>query len=127
MAVHAQVETAESVARQAVTAALENNGVRIVVFHDARNDRLEDRLVGSIIYAVSEGAVDCVIFALADADISELTGTGEILAVLVKRHRHDSIRRVESLLDTISVVYVDIDIQDALVESQQLEDTEDDV
>lgn len=64
---------------------------------------------------------------LANADISKLASAGEVFAVLVERNSHDSIGGVESFLDTITVVDVDVDVEDALVEPQELEDAEDDV
>lgn len=55
---------------------------------------------------------------------SEITRSREVLAVLVERHRHDPIRRVERLLDAVAVVNVDVDVKNALVVLEQLEDTE---
>lgn len=65
--------------------------------------------------------------ALADADIAKLTGAGKVLAVLVERYSHDPVGRVKSLLDTITVMDIDVDIEDALVEAQQFEDAQNNV
>jgi hypothetical protein len=40
---------------------------------------------------------------------------------------HDAIGRVKGFFHTIAVVDVDIDVEDAFVEAQEFEDTEDDV
>lgn len=45
----------------------------------------------------------------------------------MERHGHDSVGRVESLLDTVPVMNVDVDVQYSLVILEQLEDPEDDV
>ena len=45
----------------------------------------------------------------------------------MKRHRHDAICDVERLLDAVTVVDIDVDVQDAGVVLEQLEDGEDDV
>ncbi|KAJ8576738.1 hypothetical protein ON010_g2470 [Phytophthora cinnamomi] len=58
------------------------------------------------------------------ADILEVARSGEELAVLVERARHDTVRRVEGLLHTVAVVDVNIDVQDALVSLEQLQDAE---
>jgi hypothetical protein len=65
--------------------------------------------------------------ALADTDIAELTGTREVLAVLVERNRHDTISRVEGLFDAIAVVNINIDIKNTLLETQQLKDSENNI
>jgi hypothetical protein len=46
---------------------------------------------------------------------------------LWKGNRHDAIGGVESLLDAVSVVDVDVDVEHALVRLEELEDREDDV
>jgi hypothetical protein len=45
----------------------------------------------------------------------------------VERAGHDPIGGVERLLDAVTVVDVDIDVENALVVSQKLENPEDDV
>jgi hypothetical protein len=117
VSVHAQVKATQTVTRQTVTAALKNNGIGVIVFHDIRYDGLEDGLVGGVVNAVSEREVDCVVLALANTNVSQFAGAGEVFSVLVERNSHDSVGSVEGLLDTISVVDVDVDVEDSLVES----------
>ena len=45
---------------------------------------------------------------------SEISGAGEVLAVLVEGDGHDPVGGVEGLFDAIAVVNVDIDVQHAL-------------
>lgn len=127
MAGHTEIEATETVTRQTVTTTLKNHGVRVVEFHDARDDRFEDGLVRGVVDSVTEREVDGVVLALADTNVTKLTGSREILAILVERDRHDSVGGIEGLLDTITVVNIDIDVEDALVEAQELEDTENDI
>ena len=49
----------------------------------------------------------------------EVASTGEVLAVLVEGHGHDAVSRVDRLLDAVAVVNVNIDVQHALVISEQ--------
>lgn len=65
--------------------------------------------------------------ALADTDIAKFTGARKVLAVLVERYSHDPVGRVKGLLHTITVMNIDVDIEDALVETQKFENAENDV
>ena len=49
----------------------------------------------------------------------EVASTGEVLAVLVEGHGHDAVSRVEGLLNAVAVVNVNVDVQHALVISEQ--------
>lgn len=51
----------------------------------------------------------------------------EKVSVLMKATRHDPIARIERLLDSISVMNIDINIKHARVRAQELEDAEYDV
>jgi hypothetical protein len=127
VACHTQVEAAQSVTRQAVSAALKYDGFRAVVGHDGLDGRLENVLVGLIGDSVAQREVDGVVLARAYTDIAELTGAGEVLAVFVERDGHDTVGCVEGLFDTIAVVHVDIDVQNALLVAKQLDNTKDNV
>lgn len=94
---------------------MEHDGFGAVVVHDGFDDWFEDVFVGPVVNAIAEGEIDGVVFALADTDIAELTGTREIFAVFVKRHGHDSVCGVESFFNAVTVVDVDVDVQDALL------------
>jgi hypothetical protein len=125
--VHTQIEATESIARQTVTTALENNSLGLVVLHDILNDRLEDGLVGHIGDTISKRKVDSIVFSLSNTSVSKFTSAGEVLSVLVERNRHDTVGGVESLLDTITMMHVNIDVKDPLFESKEFENTEDNV
>lgn len=127
MAVHAQIEASKPVAGETVASALEHDGFWAVVGHDRLDDWLEDVAVGLIGYAVAQREVDRVILAGANTNVTQFTSTGEVLAILMEGHSHDTIGRVESLLDTISMVHVDVDVQNALLVPQKLDDAEDNV
>jgi len=51
------------------------------------------------------------------SDVSDVSGAGEEIPVLVERNGHDPVRRVERLLDAITVVDVYIDVKHPAVES----------
>lgn len=127
MAAHAQIEAAKTITRQTVTTALEDNSLRLEVFHDGADDGLEDGAVGIVVDSIAKGEVDGIILARSDTNVAQLAGTGEVLAVLVEGYGHDAIGCVESFFDTIAVVNIDINVENALLEPQELEDSQDDI
>lgn len=127
MASHAQIEASQPVTRKRITTALQDYRSRLVVFHDPADGGLEDALVTIVVDAISEREVDRVVLSLADTNISQFASSGEVLAVLVEGDGHDSVGRVKGLLDAITVVDVNVDIEDAFVEAEEFEDAEDDV
>lgn len=120
MASHAQVEAAKSIAGQAVAPTLKYNRFRAVVVHHGFYDRLKDAFVGSVVYAVAKREVDGIVFSLADADIAELTGAGKVLAIFVEGDGHDTVSGIERFFDAVAVVNVDVDVEDALLVSEEL-------
>jgi hypothetical protein len=127
VALHTQVEAAQSITRKTVSAALENNSFRLVIVHDSLDDWLKDRLVGDIVNTIAEWEVDGVILASAYTDIAKLTSTWEILSVLVERAGHDSVGGIEGFFNTITMMNVDVNVEDALLESQELNYAEDNI
>lgn len=127
MSTHTQVEAAQTITGETVTTALQDHCLRAVPLHNTLNDRLKDALVRGVIDTIAKREVDCIMLALADTDVAELTGTREVLAILVERNRHDTISRVEGLFDAIAVVNINIDIKNTLLETQQLKDSENNI
>jgi hypothetical protein len=127
MAIHAEVKATQPVARQTVTATLQDHGLGLVVSHDVLDDGLEDGLVGLVGDTIAEWVVDSVVLTGTDADVTKFACSREVLSVLVERHSHDSVGRVEGLLDAITVVDIDVDVEDALLETEQLQDTKNNV
>ena len=56
--------------------------------------------------------------------VDQVARPGEVVAVLVKRHGHDAVGRVERLLDAITVMNVNVDVHYAGVPSEQLENAQ---
>mmetsp|Transcript_30866 Transcript_30866/g.106707 ORF Transcript_30866/g.106707 Transcript_30866/m.106707 type:complete len:392 (+) Transcript_30866:254-1429(+) len=122
-----QVEAAEAVARERVRAALEHDGRRLVHLDDFGDDRLEDRLVGNVVHAVLQRKVDRVVLAPLRPDVGDVARAREEIAVLVEGDGHHAVRAVKCLLDAVAVVDVDVDVEDARVVLQQLQNRQDDV
>ena len=65
--------------------------------------------------------------ALTDTNIAEFASAREEFAVLVKRDGHDAIGGVESFLNTITMVNVDVNVENALIVAKKLKDSKYDV
>jgi hypothetical protein len=62
-----------------------------------------------------------------DADVAQLTRAWEVFAVLVERDGHHPICCVKGFLDAVAMVYIDVDVEHALLEPEQLDDCQYDV
>jgi len=127
VAFHTEVEATKTVARQAITTTLKNDSLRLIISHDGLDDRLKDGLVGCIINAVSKRKIDSIVLAGANTDVAKLTSTWKVLAVLMEGNRHDSVCGIERFLNAITVVDVDVDVQNPLLEPEELNNAEDDI
>lgn len=124
---HTQVEATQAITGQTVTTTLQDHSLGPIPLHHALDNGLENALVGDIVDTVAEREVDGVVFARTDTDVAKFASTGEILAIFVERDSHDTIRRVESFLHTVTMVNININVEDPLLESQKFEDAKDDV
>lgn len=124
---HTQVKASKTVTRKTVSTTLQDDSLRSVPFHDALDYGLENRLVGEVINSIAKREVDGIVLALSNTNVTKLTSPREVFSVLVERDGHDTVRRVESFLDAIAVVHINVDVQDTLLKTQQLEDTQDNI
>ena len=103
-----------------------------------RNHRNKKTLIGGVINSISEREVETVVFASASSDVPEkvisisenhkqtisispkISCSREVLSILVERDSHYTVCGVEGLLDTISVVDVDVNVQHSL-QNQEVE------
>ena len=122
VAADAEVEAPEAVAGQGVGPALQHDGAGGEPLHDLADDGPEDGAEGVVVHAVVEGEVDGVVLAVGVAHVEDVAGAREVLAELVEADGHDAVGRVEGLLDAVAVVDVDVDVEDALVLLEELED-----
>jgi hypothetical protein len=57
----------------------------------------------------------------------QLSRAGKVLSILVEADCHDAVCGIERFFDTVAVMYVNIDVQDAIVIAEQLEYPQDDI
>lgn len=69
-----------------------------------------------------EWYIEGVVFAIVLADLVECACSWEeVLAVLMEGDTHAAVWEVEGLLDSVSVVHVDVEVEYSWVDLQQLE------
>jgi hypothetical protein len=143
MTSHREVEWPEPVAGEGVGTALQNNCARLVPVDDVLHGRLEHgfvRLVSDTVSQRNIHSVPCLIssgryaqihgdlpLSFANPIIPHLACTREEFAILVETDTHDPICGIESLLHPIPMMHIDIDVEDSLVISQQLQDAKNDI
>jgi len=122
MTTNRQVKQSDSVTTQGICATLQHDRFWLELVHDCLHDRLECRLVSAVIDAIIEREVYCIVLAGFCSHIVDTSSTWEVIPIFVEGHCHDSVCRKECLLYTITVMAIDIDIEDALVGLEQLKD-----
>ena len=80
-----------------------------------------------VVDAVPQRNVDSVVAALAIADVFEVSRSGEKLAVLVKRARHHTICSIECLFYAISMMHIDVNIQNPRMVPKKFQNTQNNV
>lgn len=128
VAADAQIKAAQPIATERIRAALQDNNARLECLNGRRDDRLKDIGVASVVDACSQGNIDRVILAVAGANFVNVTGSGEkSVAVFVYRKGHDAIAGVKGFLDTVSVVDVNVNVQNPREIAKQFQDRQDNV
>ena len=128
-----EVEAAEAIAAEGVGAALEDDGRGVVGGDAGGDDFVEEGGVGVVVDAVEQGDVEGVVGArvggVRGAGVVDVAGAGEedVFFVFVEGEGHDAVGGPEGLLDAVAMVDVDVDVEDARVVQEELQDGEDDV
>jgi hypothetical protein len=127
MALEREIETAQTVTRQRISPTLKDNGSRLVHLYGLLDNRLEDTLEALIIHTIHEGEVERVVPALANTDVFDASGAGEVFTKLVEGDGHDAVGCVEGLFDTVTMVDIDINVKHTCMVLEQLENGEHDI
>lgn len=120
MPAHGEVEAAKSITRQGISTALQDDCSWSVIFHHAADYWLKDTLVALVVDPVTQRDINSVVFSTADANVMKVAGARKEIAIFVERHCHDTIGAVEGFFDTIAVMHINVDIDNARMEAQEL-------
>lgn len=89
--------------------------------------RPEHPAIALIVNPILQREVNRIALASALALVAERARARKVVAKLMEARRHHPIGGVEGLLDTIAMVHVNVDVEDAGVMPQEFEDAEDNV
>ncbi len=103
---------------------MQDNSLWPVVLHDTFDDGFKDCFIRAIVNPVTKRKVDSIVFALTYANVAEFAGAREVFSVFVEGYSHDSICGIESLLNAITMVNVNIDVKHTLLEAKKLNNAE---
>ena len=109
---------------QRVRPTLQHDGAGLVELHHSGHHRDKDPLVAGVVDTVTQREVEAVVLATPCSYVPEVARAGEVLSVLVEADSHDSVSGVEGLLHPVTVVDVNIYVEDSLVVLEELQDGE---
>jgi hypothetical protein len=115
MSLQTQIETPQSISTQGIGSTLENHSTWSKNFHDFANDWSENGLETDIVHPVIQGEVDGVILALSVANIENVSSARKVFSKLVEAHCHYSIGGIKRFLYSISMMNVNINVQNSLM------------
>lgn len=122
-----EIETAESITGQWVGSSLEDYSFRPEVFHDLSEDRSGDSNKGFIIHTLIKREIHSPVGTLFFPDILNMSSSWEVILELMERAGHDSVSQVEGLLNPITMMDINIDIQYSLISLEQFQNSQDTV
>jgi len=74
-----------------------------------------------------QGNVDSVALSFSFSNVPKVSSSREEIPIPMETHRHHSIRRKESFFNSITVMNINVNIEDSLVVLEELKDGKDDV
>jgi hypothetical protein len=128
-----RVMRAKFIVGERIRATLQNNAIRTVVLANGFHDFLENTNELFVVHALFKRDVQGEVFALATADVHQISSSGEkfitlaIVPISVETHAHDSVGCIKSFFYTVTVVNVNVDVQNPIVVLEQLKNRENDV
>lgn len=98
-----------------ISPTLENHNLWPKSNSDSFHDIFVYLLKAIVVQTIEKWNVDSVSLAFTFAHILDITGTREEISIPMEAHGHHSIRGIECLLHPVSMVDVDVDVEDTLV------------
>ena len=110
MAFHWQIETTKSISWKTISSTLQKNSLGSEIFDNFVNDRFEDEHKWLIIKSLVKGKVDRMISSIIFPYIFNVTCSWEVIFELMEGTSHHPVGEIEGLLNSISMVDVDVDV-----------------
>jgi hypothetical protein len=150
MSPQTKVERSKAISSEGISSALQDNRVWLVLRHylhinrgdqteeeeggaggteasHLRHDSIEYHHEGLVVNTIFERKIDTIVLALLCADVLNVSSAWEILTVFVERNRHDAVGSEESFLNTISMVNINVDVENPPVLLQQFQDSKNNI
>mmetsp|Transcript_441 Transcript_441/g.689 ORF Transcript_441/g.689 Transcript_441/m.689 type:complete len:359 (-) Transcript_441:54-1130(-) len=127
MTLECQIEWPQSISRNAISATLQNNSTGLKDFHNLIEQRLEQIAIGIIAHATLEGSIDGKAGPFLGTRFARMARAGKEIPVLVQTQRHDTIRAIKGFFDTITVMDINVNVEDAGVDFEQFQNGQDNV
>jgi hypothetical protein len=109
-----EVEAAQPIPWQRISTTPKHNCTRAEHLHDYAHDWLEQGLVPFIINPIIQSNIQRVILPLWISGVKDIPYSWELIPKLVKWHCHNPVCCVENFFNSISVMDIDLDIQNSL-------------
>jgi hypothetical protein len=120
-----QVETTETISRQTVGATLQDDRTGRKHLHDFANHWAKDAPVGIIIHTIVEREVNGIVLSLGVTTVQYIARSGKVLSELVEGYCHDTVGGIKCFLHSITVMNVDINVENTFVFLEQLQNSQD--
>ncbi len=122
MAFYAQVESTKFIMTKTVSTQLHDNSMRPVLGHDTLHHILEQLVKGIIVHSWFQRNVQWIMFSIISSVLVKSPRSWEkVLTVLMERHWHDSVGQIKCLLNPVSVMDVDIDVNNSWINKQKFQ------
>ena len=123
-----RVVSTKLVASQAICATLQDYRVRTVVFSHFRHNRAENVFKLLVIDERLERHIQREVFPFSAADIHQVArAREESLAEPMEADSHDTVSRIKGFLNAITMMHINVDVEDAVVVLEQLKYGDNDV
>ena len=121
MSLDTQIELPKFIITKTICPQLYNNCMWAILFHYSRHHIFKQMIVILIGYTRFERYIQRVVFAIVLPYLMQCPcSREEILAVLMEWNTHASVGEIKGLLHSVSMMYVDVQVEHSWVHLQQL-------
>lgn len=107
---------------------MHDKGIRSVLGHHAIHHRFEELEESFIADSRFQRDVECVVLSIEFSNLIDPTSAWkEIIAILMKTNSHHSVAQIECLFDSIAMVDVNVEVEHARIDLEELKDGQDDI
>lgn len=109
-----EVKASEPITRQRISTALQHNRTWSENLHHFPHDGLEQEMIALVVDSIVQWYVERIVLPTSVTNVLYVTCAGKVISKFMERDGHDSVSSVKRFLHSISVVNVDINIQNTL-------------